>query len=263
MPKILKLEYENPRTHAKSSGRIEIKNQTVGSADLYFYGDICSSTWDLWQQEDMCPQDVADFLNGLNSTQNINVYINSGGGDSFAGLAIYNILRRNSAKKTVYVDGLAASAASVIAMVGAFDGNQLIMPPGAQLMIHNAWTIAIGNAADLRQVADALDKTSQSYAEAYTEHAVEGITQEQIQAMMDAEKWMTGTEASQIFKNVQVQGEQIAASLDSGFSNRYKNVPQSLVKQPPVPPKPKEPAPEDSKQIDLAKSRAHAILEMS
>ena len=88
MGKILKLEYENPKTHVKSSGRIEIKNQTAGNADLYFYGDICASSWDVWQNEDKCPQDVADFLNGLNGVQTVNFYINSGGGDSFAGLAM-------------------------------------------------------------------------------------------------------------------------------------------------------------------------------
>ena len=61
MGKILKLEYENPQTKVKSSGSMEIKNQTAGSADLCFYGDICSSTWNVWQKEDKCPSGCVRF----------------------------------------------------------------------------------------------------------------------------------------------------------------------------------------------------------
>jgi len=268
MPKILKLNYENPKTHLKSTGKIEIKNQTANSADLYFYGDIVGSTWDAWQQEDMCPQDVSNFLNSLNGVQSINIFINSGGGDSFAGLAIYNILHRNSAAKTVYVDGLAASAASIIAMAG----DVLITPPGAQLMIHNPWALAMGNANDLRQIADSLDVCSQSHVDVYMTNAADGVTPEQIKAKMDAETWMTGAEAALIFKNVQVQGEQIAASVDSQYFSEYKNVPKSLVKEPTPPappdpdlkePTPSEPNPQDNSKVNLAIAKAKAVLAMS
>lgn len=227
--KVLNLEYENPRTKAKSTGKIEIKNQTNKSADLYFYGDICSSTWDTWQYEDMCPQDVADFLNSLDGVQTINIYINSGGGDSFAGLAIYNMLKRNSAEKNCYIDGLAASAASVIALIGALEGNSLHMPPGAQLMIHNAWTIAMGNANDFRKLADTLDQISSSYVDVYAENANEDITKEQIKQMMDDETWLNGEQALQYFKNVEITGQQIAAYADSQYFNQYKTIPGCLL----------------------------------
>ena len=257
MPKILNLQYENPKTHAKSIGRIEIKNQTQGSAELYFYGDICSSTWDLWQQEDRCPQDVADFLNCLNGVKDIQIYINSGGGDSFAGLAIYNILKRNNASKTVHIDGIAASAASIIAMAGA----PIITPPGAQIMDHNPWTIAMGNANDLRKIADSLDVCGQGHVEVYLENAAEGVTEEQIKSMMDAETWMTGAQAAQVFKNIDVQGTMVAASLDSGFLSRYQHVPKTLVKS--EEPKPKEePIPQDDGK-ESALARAKAVLALS
>ncbi|HEX3018541.1 MAG TPA: head maturation protease, ClpP-related [Caproicibacter sp.] len=222
----MNLAYENPKTHVKSTGRIEIKSQSPGSADLYFYGDICSSTWDLWQQEDMCPQDVADFLNSLTGVNAIDIYINSGGGDSFAGLAIYNMLKRNPASKTVHIDGLAASAASIIAMAG----DTIITPPGAQIMIHNPWTFAAGNANDLRQIADSLDVIGQGHLDVYMANVVDGVTAEQIKSLMDAETWLTGTMAQQYFKNIDVQGEQVAASLDTAFMSRYQHVPKSLVK---------------------------------
>lgn len=227
--KVLNLEYENPKTRIKSKGKIEIKNQTSNSADLYFYGDICSSTWDVWQYEDMCPQDVADFLNSLDGVQTINVYINSGGGDSFAGIAIYNMLKRNTAKKDVYVEGLAASAASPIALIGALEGNSLHILSGAQLMIHNAWTVAMGNANDFRKVADTLDKVSQSYIDVYAENAVEGITKDQIKQMMDDETWLNGEQAAQYFKNIQIEGQQIAAYADSQYFNQYKTIPGCLL----------------------------------
>ncbi len=232
MGKILNLQYESPKTHRQSTGSMEIKNQTKNSADLYFYGDICSSSWDVWQNEDMCPQDVADFLNNLNGVQNINIYINSGGGDSFAGLAIFNILKRNGAHMDVYVDGLAASAASVIAMVGCLDGNTLHMPPGAQLMIHDAWTIAPGNANDFEQLVIQLRKCDQSYSEVYASCSNDDMTADQFRAMQDAETWMTGEEAAGYFKNIDASGEQIAASVDSMFFSKYKHVPASFLHKP-------------------------------
>lgn len=270
MPKILKLDYENPRTHARSSGRIEIRSQTAGSAELYFYGDICSSSWDLWQQEDMCPQDVANFLNSLNGVKDIQIFINSGGGDSFAGLAIYNILKRNPAAKTVHIDGVAASAASVIAMAG----NPIITPPGAQIMVHNPWTIAMGNANDLRKIADSLDVCAQGHVEVYLENAADGVTEEQIKAAMDAETWMTGTQAAQYFKNIQVDGVQVAASLEKSFADRYQHVPKALLEgeepepdpepgpepEPKPDPKPDPEPPEDGVEKALAKARAALAL---
>lgn len=269
MGKILRLEYENPKTHVKSSGKIEIKNQTPGNADLYFYGDICASSWDVWQYEDKCPQDVADFLNGLNGVQTVNLYINSGGGDSFAGLAIYNILKRNPAAKKVHIDGLAASAASIIAMAG----DTIITPPGAQIMMHNPWTIAMGNANDFRQIADSLDVCAQGHVEVYLTNAVEGVTAEEIKAKMDAETWMTGAQAAEVFKNIQVEGEQIAASLDSAFLSRYKHVPKSLTPDPGQDPTPEDeegaededPPPEEVPDTgkENAMARAKATLAMS
>lgn len=256
MPKVLNLEYVNPKTKAKSTGKMEIKNLTPKTAELSFYGDICSSTWDVWQQEDMCPQDVSDFLNNLDGAQNITVYINSGGGDSFAGLAIFNILKRHAARKEVHVDALAASAASAIAMVGTLEGNTLIIHVGAQVMIHNAWTIAMGNADDFRKLADTLDKVSASYVDVYAENAVEGVTREKFKEMMDAEKWMNGSEAATYWKNVQTEGGQIAACADSQYFSRYINLPKDLkIKQETTPP-PVPPTPDDSEEkTKLAKAK--------
>jgi len=76
-------------------GFMEIKNAAGGSIELYIYGDIVSSEWDKWTPEDTCPQDITDFLNGIDNNADLTVYINSCGGDVFAGIGIYNILKRH------------------------------------------------------------------------------------------------------------------------------------------------------------------------
>ncbi len=111
----------------------KIKNKTDTSADLYFYGDIVSDSWQsYWTEEDRCPEDIREFLNDIEDHVDLNIYVNSGGGSVFGGLAIYNMLKRHKGYKTVYVDGIAASIASVIALAG----DRVIVPSNAFIMIH-------------------------------------------------------------------------------------------------------------------------------
>ena len=95
---------------------LQIKNQTDTSADLHFYGDIVSSWWGAWDDADQYPEKVKDFLDEAKG-KDLNIYVNSGGGSVFAGMAIYNMIKRHQGHKTVYVDGLAGSIASVIALL--------------------------------------------------------------------------------------------------------------------------------------------------
>ncbi|MBE6829153.1 MAG: Clp protease ClpP [Ruminococcaceae bacterium] len=245
MAKVLNLEYLNPKTRKTTTGKMEIKNQTSKTAELYFYGDIVSSTWDAWQEEDRCPQDVADFLNSLDGMKDIDIFINSGGGDAFAGLAMHNILKRNAAFKISHVDGLAASAASLLAL----SGDKIIMPSGAQIMIHDPWMVAQGNAADFRRYVEFLDKMIESYAEVYTECLADGSNAD-IRAMMHDEKWMTGSEAAQIFKGIQTEDMQ-AAACKSDFFSFYKH--PDAFKNPEKP----EQKPQDGEkeQIEAAKAK--------
>lgn len=114
--------------------------------------------------------------------------INSPGGDVFAGLAIYNALKAHAAGAEIRVDGLAASAASIIAMAGT-----CTMAQASQLMIHNSWTLAIGNAADLQKTAAVMQRIDGQMAGIYADKS--GKTVEECAALMDAETWMTGQEA--------------------------------------------------------------------
>src|SRR3712207_1077741 len=134
MSKVLELKIKDKTGQIKNTGKIEIKNQTEDKAELYFYGDIVSETWQsYWFEEDKCPQDVSDFLKELENSKDVDIYINSGGGSVFAGIAIYSMLKRHKGKKIVHVDGLAASIASVIALAG----DEVIIPSYANFMIHN------------------------------------------------------------------------------------------------------------------------------
>lgn len=131
------------------------------------------------------------FLDELRSvtTPEVNVEINSPGGDVFAGLAIYNGLRNSGKKVNVKVLGIAASAASLVAMAG----DTIEMPENTFMMIHNPWTFAAGDAEDLREQADLLDKIGDSLASTYARRT--GKSAEEIQTLLAAETWFTAQEA--------------------------------------------------------------------
>lgn len=225
MPKIYQFTKKDKTGTIKNVGKMEIKNQ-ANNAELYFYGDIVGSTWDAWENEDMCPQDVQDFLKQLEGSENIDIYINSGGGDVFGGLAIYNMLKRNTATKTVHVDGLAASIASVIALAG----DTVIIPKTAQFMIHNPWMGLWGafTAKDFRQLADSLDACAKTILNVYQENLNKDIDIGTIQELMNNETWMTGEEAAQYF-NIQVEEtNQVAACANSDFFASYKHLPKNF-----------------------------------
>lgn len=158
--------------------------QAPKTAEIYIYEPIGESVW----RDATSAKSIATQINALDVDE-ISVYINSPGGDAWDGLAIMNALRRHKATVTVTVDALAASAASVIVMAG----DRIIMNRGAELMIHDVWTWASGNADDLREVASSLDKLSDSYASAYASRA--NGTREEFRAAMRAETWYSAEEA--------------------------------------------------------------------
>lgn len=161
--------------------------RTEQSATITIYGDICSWAWEEFGE--MSAQILSRQLEALGDVNEINVYINSYGGEVAEGLAIYNALRRHKAKVRTFCDGFACSIASVIFMAG----DERIMNEASLLMIHNAWTWAAGNAAELRKQAEDLDKITQASVEAYKAHS--SLEEEEIKALMDAETWILPDEA--------------------------------------------------------------------
>ncbi len=157
------------------------------TADIYIYGDITS--WP-WLESDVSSYTLSKELQELDeSIEQINVYINSYGGEVAEGLAIYNALKRHKAKVTTYVDGFACSIASVIFAAG----DERIMTDTSLLMIHNAWTWAAGNANELRKQAEDLEKITQASINAYMD--IVNISEDELKEMMDNETWINGEEA--------------------------------------------------------------------
>lgn len=200
---------------------IELKNNT-DSQELYFYGDIVSDELDKWTDLDTCPTDVQDVLNQIDTNKPLDIYINSGGGSVFGGMAIYNMLKRNTCNKTVYVDGLAGSISSVIAM----SGDKIVMPSNSFLMIHKPSCIVGGNADDMRKMADDLDKIQQGILNVYAEKLADGVDISTIEQMVNDETWIVGSEASKYFNVDVVQSNKAVASI-SNLSN-YSKVPKEL-----------------------------------
>ena len=225
---LLKLTKRDRNNKLREVGSIEIKNQTENSADLCFFGDINSESLGEWQKyypEDKAPQDVKEFLDQLENVSKINVHINSGGGSVFGGIAIYNMLKRFDAEITVYVEGLAASIASVIAMAG----DKIIIPANAQMMIHKPSSCAWGNADEMRKEADILDGCQKVILTTYMEHAKEGVTEEQINNLINAETWKNGEEWQEYF-DIEVSESSQAAAAASDFYDKYNNLPENIAK---------------------------------
>ena len=200
-------------------------------AELHFYGDICSTSWvSQWFKEDKAPQDVVDFLSELtsdgNSNRDLHVYVNSGGGDVFGGLAIYNILSRYPGKKVAHIDGIAASIAGII----PFACDKVVAPKYAQLMLHKPWTSTWGNANDLKKAIEALNACEQSIINVYKEHAINGTTEEKIKSMIDRETWLSAEQAAEFFAIELLDTEPVAACVSDSYK-LYKNIPEALIKE--------------------------------
>lgn len=227
--KELKFYNKDRDGNTKVCGSMTIKNQTDSSADLFFYGDIVSETWQSeWYEDDMAPGDVKKFLDQLDGTENINIHINSGGGSVFGGIAIYNMLRRNNAHKTVYVDGLAASIASVIMMAG----DEIVMPKNATVMIHKpsaSYFFTTKNADDLRKDAESLDTCQEAIMQTYMTKAK--VDKEEIEQKVNDETWLTGEEAAELFDIKVEEASDAVACAGSSMFFCYKNVPTSLTAQ--------------------------------
>lgn len=167
--------------------RAELTSKQDGNVATLRIFDVIDSYGGPWG---VSAKEVAAALDGLGSqVTEIDLHLNSPGGEALEGIAILNLLRAHAAKVTVTVDGLAASAASFIA-AGA---DETIMARNSQMMIHDAWGLVVGNAEDMRDLAATLDKLSDNIASIYAEKA--GGKTEDWRGAMKAETWYTAEEA--------------------------------------------------------------------
>ena len=163
-----------------------VVNNKKKMAVLNIFGDITSMPY---FEGDVSYVRLSQELARMENIEQIDVHISSYGGEVMEGLAIYNALRRHKAHVTTYCDGSACSIASVIFMAG----DERIMSKPSFLMIHDAWTVAQGNADELRKQADDLETITTASVTAYMEHV--NIAESKLRKLMKAESWLTHDEA--------------------------------------------------------------------
>jgi ATP-dependent Clp protease protease subunit len=164
-----------------------VRDETTEERTLYLNGVISDETW--WGDE-VTPKMFRDEL--MAGTGNVTVWINSPGGDVFAAAQIYNMLMDYTGHVTVKIDGLAASAASVVAMAG----GDVYMSPVSMLMIHNPATIAIGDSEEMLRAKALLDEVKESIINAY--ELKSGLSRTRLSHLMDAETWMNANKAVEL-----------------------------------------------------------------
>ncbi|MEF3312622.1 Clp protease ClpP [Paenibacillus sp. GYB004] len=219
-----------PTMTRKTTPIFNAKKVSNSTAELTLYAPI--EDQESWWYDSVTPKGVMRSLKNLGNVSEITVRINSNGGSVFAGLAIYQYLKDHSATITIKVDGLAASAASIIAMAG----DNIVMGTGAMIMVHNPWTYVVGEARELRETADMLDKISESLISVYKERT--GKDEAALKQMLDASTWLTGDDAvAKGFADEVDRKTKVSASIKNGiatFNNQRFDL-RAFASIPPLP----------------------------
>ncbi|MCT2347130.1 Clp protease ClpP [Niallia taxi] len=213
---------------------MNISETQTNSAEIFIYGTIGSSWW----EESVSASQFAKDLKALgNDIENITVHINSTGGSVYDGLAIRSLLLNHKAYVTAIVEGLAASIASVI-ITGA---DEIIVSLGSNIMIHNPLMSAFGEAKDLRDTADFLDKIRDSLVDVYVKKT--GLERDELISMLDAETWMSAEEAvekgfaDKVEDSLEVTAKMAGTvAVFNGISmdfSKFTNIPERLLEMPP------------------------------
>jgi ATP-dependent Clp protease protease subunit len=194
----------------------DIRDAAEGDAEILIYDEIGAFG--------ITAKQFADDLKAVGKAGRITLRINSPGGSVFDGLAIHNSLKRLSARKTVWIDGIAASIASVIAMAG----DEIIMPENTMMMIHDPAGMVVGTAPEMRAMAEALDRIKGGLVSAYRDRT--GKPEADIEQLMAAETWLTASDAVAAGFADRVD-KPIRATARFDLS-RFRNAPAVLVDEP-------------------------------
>lgn len=218
MPKHIKI---SPKSRLKPWFCASVSSDTL---EMMVYEEIGE---DYWSGGGVTAKTVKQAIDGAGAFNRIAVRINSPGGDAFEGVAILNLLRAQKKPIDVFVDGIAASAASVIAMAG----DTITMGQSAMMMVHNAWSFCMGDGDDMRKCADTLDKVSASIGDAYV--AKSGKTAAEVKAIMDEETWMGAQECVDMGFATAIandENDDAAMALARSFRSlaKLKHVPAAL-----------------------------------
>ena len=193
-----------------------------GARTLYLDGAIAEESW---LGDEITPKQFKSEL--LSGDGNITIWINSPGGDVFAASQIYNMLMEYKGSVTVKIDGIAASAASVIAMAG----GEVLMSPVSMLMIHNPMTIAIGDTEEMGKAIAMLDEVKESIINAY--EIKTGLSRSRISHLMDAESWFNAKKAVELgfADNILFTGEAPGTEVSDGLIFSRQAVTNSILRK--------------------------------
>jgi ATP-dependent Clp protease, protease subunit len=185
--------------------KVSVRGAIVSNDDKWIY--------DWFEMDATSPRDISESIEKANGSD-LDVEINSGGGDVFAGSEIYTALKEYPGNVTVKVVGIAASAASIVAMAG----KKILMSPTSQMMIHNASVIASGDYRDMDHTSNILKNVNATIANAYKLKS--GMSDEQLKSLMDAETWFTPQQAldHKLIDEIMFNNElKVAASFSNGL----------------------------------------------
>ena len=198
----------------------QVKNE-AGRATVYIYGTIGADWWS--PEDENRAKEFSQTLDEL-SPKPLDIRIDSTGGDVYEGFAIASAIQRYEGDTHAYIDGIAASAASYIALMA----DRVTMNDYAMIMIHNAWCLTVGNRDELRGTADRLEALDDTIAGIIAARSV--LDLDAVKEAMRAETWYTGDDAlaAGMCDEVIVTDERIAASLDESVACRFRNVPEKL-----------------------------------
>lgn len=199
-------------------------DKTGSIPQLYLYGIIAKPSW--WTDgEEVSAAGVLELLDQIDPGAELIVRINSEGGDVFEGVAIYNALSARQARVETHVDALAASIASVIAMAG----DEIVVAGNAMLMIHQAWTIAAGNATEMAKVAETLTAIDKTIIDTYEARVGGKSTRAQIEDWVKAETWMGAGEA--VERGFATRAGDLKSGVEASVRpGMYRNTPKSLLR---------------------------------
>lgn len=206
---------------------LTIKNQAE-KAEIYIQGDIVDDSWKSWAWGDEIetyPSDIRNMLNDMNG-KDVTVFVNSGGGSFFAGVAICNMLQHYSGHVKGIVEGVAASAASFI----LFGCDEIEVPDNAYVMIHKPMMGVFGNADELMEGAQLLDTLQQGMLNCYEKHLKDGVDRERVNELINQETWMNGKEAAEFF-NLSVTPALAAVACTGDYMNRWENRPKEIAEE--------------------------------
>ena len=186
---------------------------------LYLNGVIAAESW---LDDDVTPQLFKDELES--GTGDIEVWLDSPGGDIMAATQIYNMLKNYKGKVTIKIDSLAASAASVVAMAG----DEVLISPMGLFMLHNPLTVAAGNVDDMQKAIDMLDEVKESIINAY--ELKTGLSRAKISHLMDCETWLSAKKAVELhFADGILFGKNEAEIDDESYAFSQREVSNNLI----------------------------------